>query len=73
LQPAVALFFHGHATGEAEISAQEPTVVGRFHGQAVFNFELWIERLPKLLGLCESTAIAIPKFGLPENYAIGQL
>ena len=26
-----------HAPGEAEISAQEPTVVGRFHGQAVLQ------------------------------------
>ena len=32
-----AIPFGEHAPGEAEISAQEPTVVGRFHGQAVLQ------------------------------------
>lgn len=32
-----ALPFGEHASGEAEISAQEPTVVGRFYSQAVLQ------------------------------------
>jgi hypothetical protein len=32
-----AIPFGKHAPGEAEVSAQEPTMVGRFHGQAVLR------------------------------------
>jgi hypothetical protein len=33
----LALPFDEHAPGEAEVSAQEPTLVGRFYGQTVLQ------------------------------------
>jgi hypothetical protein len=31
-----------------------------FTAKLFCNVEFWIERLPKLIGLCESTGVAIP-------------
>jgi hypothetical protein len=35
-----------------------------FTAKLFCNVEFWMERLPKLIGLCESTSIAIPNSGL---------
>jgi hypothetical protein len=40
--------FGEHAVGEAEISAQKPTVFGRFHGQAVLQRRV-LDCLPAVL------------------------
>jgi hypothetical protein len=42
----------------------KPTVVVRFDGQGVLQAEFWPDRLPKLIGLSESTAIVIQNSGL---------
>jgi len=34
-----------------------------FTAKLFCNVEFWMERLAKLIGLCESTAIAIPNSG----------
>jgi len=34
-----------------------------FTAKLFCNVEFWVERLPKLIGICGSTAIAIPNFG----------
>jgi hypothetical protein len=35
-----------------------------FTAKLFCNVEFWLERLPKLIGFCESSAIAIPNSGL---------
>jgi hypothetical protein len=37
------------------------------------HVEFWVEHLPKLIRLCERTAIAIPDSGLQEKHAISHL
>jgi hypothetical protein len=38
-----------------------------FTAKLFCNVEFWLERLPKLIGLCEGAAIAIRNSGLQEE------
>jgi hypothetical protein len=50
------------------ICASSPLLSQGFTSKLLCNVEFWLERLPKRIVLCETTAIAIPNSGLQTEY-----